>query len=168
MMFDADRNGKRKRNRIIFCLFFFFVLGVLTFDEFLMAFIQMQRGSNNPSNHWQYLKNIIPPGILSRLNLLISTTNLFQTIKHSSKSDLIQQHSTQLILQLIQEDYLLQFFFTYSYILLTYFLSFLFLLYISLINKNNFNQIQYYFHRHHYLVVVEVVLHQDELHQYHE
>jgi hypothetical protein len=100
MMFDADRNGKRKRNRIIFCLFFFFVLGVLTFDEFLMAFIQMQRGSNNPSNHWQYLKNIIPPGILSRLNLLISTTNLFQTFYSTNSSTYSRRLFTSILLYL--------------------------------------------------------------------
>ncbi|CAF0758898.1 unnamed protein product [Rotaria sp. Silwood1] len=35
LMFDTDRNG------------------VLTFDEFLIAFVQMQLGSNNLSNCWQ-------------------------------------------------------------------------------------------------------------------
>jgi len=124
MMFDTDRNG------------------LLSFEEFLPAFILMQRGSNNSSNHWQYLKNTIPPGILSRLNQLIFAVLLLQQINQfvqSSKSDLIQQHYTQRTLQLsyIKQDDFLRFFFSYSYIWLTYILSFLFLLYIALINNQN-------------------------------
>ncbi len=99
----------------------------------------MQRGSNNPSNYWQYLKNRIPPGILSRLSLLSFIVRLLRLqqinrFNQDSNSDLIQPHLTQLILQ---QDYFLQLFSTYSYIWLTYFPSFLFFQYISRINNNN-------------------------------
>ncbi len=110
-----------------------------------MAFVQMQRGSNNPSNYWQYLKNNIPPGILSRLSLLIFALLLLllqqiNQFDRYSNSDLIQQHLTQLTLQFnyLRHDNFLRFFFTYSSICTTYiFLSFLFFLYISLINNDN-------------------------------
>lgn len=47
MIFDADRNGQS--NDEVFSLLDFFSSfspGVLTFDEFLGAYIQMQRGKN--------------------------------------------------------------------------------------------------------------------------
>lgn len=44
MIFDVDRNGKS--NDEVFFSISRFCSGVLTFDEFLAAYIQMQRGKN--------------------------------------------------------------------------------------------------------------------------
>ena len=43
-----------------------FLLGVLTFDEFMMAYILLQRGGDDLSNRWQYVINSMPAGIVSR------------------------------------------------------------------------------------------------------
>lgn len=48
MMFDIDHNG------------------VLTFDEFMMAYILLQRGDDNPSNRWQSAMSAMPAGVFSR------------------------------------------------------------------------------------------------------
>ena len=58
-------------------LFLFLVLvGVLTFDEFMMAYILLQRGGENPSNRWQYAMNVMPTGAFSRPGLLNSAEAL--------------------------------------------------------------------------------------------
>ncbi|CAF3403181.1 unnamed protein product [Rotaria socialis] len=54
MMFDRDRNG------------------VLTFDEFMMAYILLQRGSDVPANRWYNAINTMPVGVISRPSLLNS------------------------------------------------------------------------------------------------
>ncbi|CAF0827088.1 unnamed protein product [Adineta ricciae] len=48
IMFDRDRNG------------------VLTFDEFMMAYVLLQRGVDTPVNRWQYVISAMPTGVLSR------------------------------------------------------------------------------------------------------
>ena len=53
-----------------------FLVGVLTFDEFMMAYILLQRGGDNPSNRWQYAMNVMPAGALSRPGLLNSAEAL--------------------------------------------------------------------------------------------
>lgn len=76
---------------------------MLTFDEFIVAFVQMQRGSYNLSNNWQYLKNNIYPGLLSRYSLLIFSHHhhhLLRRIIQFSNSDRIEQHRTHLIWKL--------------------------------------------------------------------
>ncbi len=148
----------------------FFMIGVLTFDEFLVAFIQMQRGRKNSSNHCQYLKNNIPPGILPRLSLLIFAMScLPQQINHfdqCSKSLRIQQHPTRLIVQrgYIKQDNFLRFFLYLVNIFSFFFVSPLYFSY----KQQLFNQTHCYFHHHHFLEVVEIDLQQYQLHQYHE
>ncbi len=46
------------------------LLGVLTFDEFMMAYILLQRGGDNLSNRWQNVINTMPPGMVSRPGFL--------------------------------------------------------------------------------------------------
>lgn len=47
-------------------------IGVLTFDEFMMVYILLQRGVNVPTNRWQQAINSMPPGVISRPGLLNS------------------------------------------------------------------------------------------------
>ncbi|CAF1368373.1 unnamed protein product [Rotaria sordida] len=52
IMFDMDRNG------------------VLTFNEFMLAYILLQRGGDVPALRWQYAMNSMPISVLSRPGLL--------------------------------------------------------------------------------------------------
>lgn len=73
-MFDLDQNGTSKENSVLKCILF--LIGVLTFNEFILAYILLQRGGDAPATRWQYAINIMPVGVLSRPGLLNSAEAL--------------------------------------------------------------------------------------------
>jgi len=52
--------------------FSFYLKGVLTFDEFMMAYVPLQRGGDNPEVRWQSALRAVPAGVFSRPDQLNS------------------------------------------------------------------------------------------------
>lgn len=47
-------------------MFLIFSIGVLTFDEFMMVYILLQKGGEAPVNRWQNALNVVPTSVVSR------------------------------------------------------------------------------------------------------
>ncbi|CAF3009573.1 unnamed protein product [Rotaria sp. Silwood2] len=98
MLFDTDRNG------------------VLTFNEFLMAYILLQRGGDSATSRWQYAMNSMPitafsrPGLLNSAEalLLLQYMNQFYQLPDVDPVMLHNIIWTQLALQLDPSGYIPQ------------------------------------------------------------
>ncbi|CAF0973293.1 unnamed protein product [Rotaria sp. Silwood1] len=91
--FTLDSDAER-----VFVMFDWNHDGVLTFNEFLMAYILLQRGDDVPANRWQNVMNTMPTSVLSRPGLL-NYTEAFQLLQYMNKFyqvpdfDLTMQHN---------------------------------------------------------------------------
>jgi hypothetical protein len=66
----------RKGNKDELKIQFSFSIGVLTFDEFMLAYVLLQRGVSTPENRWEYVINTMPVGFISRPGLINSAEAL--------------------------------------------------------------------------------------------